>query len=227
MIDKSFLPRFRLFAGLPADRLDEVAGLLRERDYGRGELVFRQGDPGEAVHFLRQGRIKVYRLEPDGRESIVRFFQPSEAFGLVVMLDGQPYPATAEAVAPSRVWSMQVEDFRRLQQDLPSLVGDALGVVASNLRAAQSRAHDLAVHGVHARLARFLLAEAQRQGHPTQGGWILNLDLSREDLAGLVGSARETVSRALADLRRTRAVQEGPGGTLLLNNSHLQAWLEE
>ncbi|MGE5589933.1 MAG: Crp/Fnr family transcriptional regulator [Bacillota bacterium] len=227
MIDKAFLPRFRLFAGLPSDRLDEVAGLLRERDYDRGELVFRQGDPGEAVHFLRQGRIKIFRLEADGRESIVRFFQPAEAFGLVVMLDGQPYPATAEAVAPSRVWSMQVEDFRRLQQDLPSLVGDALGVVASNLRAAQNRAHDLAVHGVHARLTRFLLAEAQRQGRPTQDGWALNLDLSREDLAGLVGSARETVSRALADLRRTGAVQEGPGGTLLLNSSHLQVWLED
>ncbi len=227
MIDTAFLSRFRLFAGLPPDRLSQVVDLLAERHYDRGELVFQQGEPGRAVHFLREGRIKVYRLEADGRESIVRFFEPGEAFGLVVMLDGQPYPSTAEAVAPSRVWSMQVEDFRRLQQELPSLFGQALGVVASNLRAAQNRAHDLAVHGVHARLSRFLLEEARRRGRPSPDGWTLDLDLSREDLAGLLGSARETVSRALADLRRTGAVQEGPGGTLLLSKRHLEPWLED
>lgn len=223
MIDVEFLSQFGIFSNVEADKLADIARLLRERRYEKGEIIFHQGEPGDTVFFLREGRVKVYRVEEDGKDQILRIFGAGEAFGLVVALDRQPYPSTAEAVIPARVWSMRVVDFQKVQQLIPDLIPRTLSDVAHRLRLAQDRAHALAVRDVHTRLVAFLLDEAQRNGRPEGDRVVLTLPITREELAGLLGTVRETVSRALGDLRRTGAIQE-KGGDLLLDLGRLDQW---
>lgn len=225
MIETTFLPRIPLFSGLNQTELDMVRARLVEHEYGRGDVIFRQGDPGHLVHFLREGRVKISRIEADGREHIVRFFDPGKGFGLVVALDLQPYPSTATAVYPSRVWSMRIADYRHLQQEIAGL--NPVGIICANLREAQDRAQSLAVQSLHVRLVKYLLAEAEQRGRRQGDHVVLPLNLTREELAGLMGAARESVSRALAELRRSGAIQDDPVGNLLLNEEKLYDWLEE
>jgi CRP/FNR family transcriptional regulator, cyclic AMP receptor protein len=222
MIEPLFLSKMRLFANLDVPALERVAALLVEREYHRGEVVFRQGESGEAIFFLREGKIKISRLETDGREHIVHFFEPGNGFGLVVALDGQPYPSTATSVSYSRVWRMLTADYRQLLVDIPNL--NTMGVISSNLREAQDRAQSLAVQNLHGRLARFLLSQAARTGRRRGDLMVLPLDLTQEEMAGLMGAARESVSRIMAELRREGVVQEDAGGNLLLDEARLAAW---
>ncbi|MCG0238143.1 MAG: Crp/Fnr family transcriptional regulator [Firmicutes bacterium] len=224
--DRQFIAAIPLFADLPPAALDEVARVLHERHYPKGATIFRQGDPGEAIYFLREGRVKVYRVAPDGQEQIIAIWEPPAAFGLVVALDQRPYPATAEAVEPSVVWMMRIPDYRRLQQEHPHLQSRVLLEVADRLRGAQDRIHSLATRDLRSRLAEFLLRQARERGRRTDQGWEVDLSYTHEELGGLLGASRETITRALAELRRSRAL-EMVGNRLILNEERLRAWVED
>lgn len=226
MIERDFLARIPVFAGLPAADLELVAQAMHERQFRKGAVIFRQGDPGEAVYFVREGRVKVYRLAPDGREQIIAIWEPPAAFGLVVALDNQPYPATAEAVEDSLVWMMRVEDYRRLQQGRPELGSRTLHEVADRLRSAHDRVHSLATRDLRSRLAQFLFKQAKERGVRTPRGWEVEFTYTHEELGGLLGASRETITRALAELRRAKAVQVY-GTQLVLDEKRILDWVGE
>ncbi len=227
MVEVPFLSRFAFFANLGAADVERVAGHMFERQYPKGETIFHQGDPGESLYFLREGSVKVYRVGPDGREQIIRFFGKEESFGLVVAIDRQPYPSSAEAVENCRVWCLRVDDFMRLQRDIPALAPKALDALATRLRLAQDRAHTLAVRTLHSRLAQFLLEYARDRGQLTDGTWVISLGLTHEELGGLLGASRETVTRAMADLRKDGAIRSGSDGRVMLDAERITRWAEE
>lgn len=236
MVTAEMLRRIPLFAGLPAEQRAHLAGAAHERRYPKGALVFSAGEPGEAVYVVLDGRVKVYRLSPDGHEQLMGLFGPHEPFGLVAALDRSPYPATAETTEESRLLALRTSELQGLMAANPPAFAALLREVGQRLRRAQGRVHSLSALSVHQRIAEFLLEQARSRsdgpGRPggdpddVAGAVRIRLTLTHQELGSYIGASRETVTRALADLRRKEALRVLEGDALLLFPDRLQAILK-
>lgn len=220
--DATFLRTLPLFEGLNDEELVQVMAITRERRYRKGTIVFNEGDPGDVVYFIREGRVRVTRLAAGGQEQVLQVWGPGNAMGLVVLADKAPYPATAQVVEDAVLYAIRVDDFLPLVPTSVTLAANAFRVVGQRLRLARDVAHDLAVHSTHGRLASLLLKMAQEKGADR-----FTLGLTHQDLAGMIGTSRETVTRVLADFRRTGCIQVDGEDLIIASESRLREWMGE
>ncbi|HLO04810.1 MAG TPA: Crp/Fnr family transcriptional regulator [Symbiobacteriaceae bacterium] len=209
-----------ILSDLPEALQTEVASYFHLRQYERGCVVFAEGEPGRAVYFVRSGRIKVSRTTADGEEQIIGVFGAGEPFGLVVLLDGSPYPATSTVLGDSWIWSVNCQDLMGFLSRHPAVMPAFLKEVGERLRRSQDRAHALSTGSVHQRLATYLLQLAEEEGRPEV--W---LPLTRSELGSYLGATRETISRGLTDFRRAGAMELLKDGRLKLVPVKLKEWL--
>jgi CRP/FNR family cyclic AMP-dependent transcriptional regulator len=225
VVTAEMLAHIPLFARLSPEGRAALAREMRERHYPKGAVVFSAGDPGEAAYIVVSGRVKVYRLSPDGTEQLMGIFGPGQPFGLVPALDRSPYPATAETTLDTRVWIIRNEHLQKWMTGNPAFAADLMRVVGHRLRRAQSRVHSLATLSVHQRLAEYLLQQVEDQESGDQPAVRIRLAMTHQELGNYLGASRETVTRALADLRREGAVQVHEGDELLVYPDRLQTIL--
>lgn len=227
MIDPEFLAQIRLFAGLLPEDREALAQKMYERRYRKGTVVFGEGEPGAAAYFVREGRVKVYRLTRDGQEQILGVFGSGQPFGLVAVLDGSPFPATAEVAEDARVWVLRREDLQQLLESQPALTDGVLKEVGGRLRKAHGRVHSLAAQSVRQRLAEYLFDLVREQrGDGAAGPVRVRLTMTHQELGAYLGASRETVTRSLADLRREDVVTMGPDDTITVDPDRLRLWME-
>lgn len=218
----AFLRTLPLFQGLSDEELANVVAIARERRYRKGTIVFNEGDPGDVVYFVKEGKVRVTRLAAGGQEQVLRVWAPGSAVGLVVLADKAPYPATAQVVEDATLYAVRVDDIIGLIPTSPQLAANAFKLVGQRLRLARDTAHDLAVHTTHGRLANLLLktAEERRSARFTLG-------LTHQDIAGMIGTSRETVTRVLADFRRTGCIKVDGEDIFISNEKKLREWMGE
>jgi len=219
--DLDFLRTLPLFDGLNDRDLTKVSGMVRERRYRKGTIVFNEGDPGEVIYFIRDGKVRVTRLAAGGQEQVLRVWTPGSAIGLVVMADKAPYPATAQVVEDALLYAIRVDDLSSLLPESQPLAANAFRLVGKRLRLARDTAHDLAVYSTHGRLASMLLKTAQEKGPR------FNLGLTHQDIAGMIGTSRETVTRVLADFRRTGCINVDGEDMIIGSERKLREWMGE
>lgn len=222
MVEAGFLARIDVFAALSPEQREAVASHMSERLYQRGATIFREGDEGEAACFVREGAVKVYRLAANGQEQILGLFGPGQPFGLVAVAGGRTYPATAEAAEDCRVWLLRREAMERLMASYPTLATAVLREVGSRLRQAQDRVHSLSVRSVRQRLAAYLLERA-----PSEAGVVtVRLSMTHQELGAYLGASRETITRAIAQLKRQGAVRSETADLLMVDLTLLQRELD-
>jgi CRP/FNR family cyclic AMP-dependent transcriptional regulator len=214
--DLSSVPLFR---AVPPGLHQELVRLFHLRQYQRGAVIFAEGEPGEAVYFVRSGRVKVSRMSAEGHEQTLGLFGPGDPFGLVVLLDRAPYPASAVAVEHCAIWVARCQELLAFLMANPGVMSGVLREVGERLRRTQDRAHALSTGSVHQRLSRYLLSLYQEEGNP-----VVRLPLTRQELGSYLGATRETISRALTDLRRAGALEPAAEGRLLLHPARLADW---
>ncbi|HLN63854.1 MAG TPA: Crp/Fnr family transcriptional regulator [Symbiobacteriaceae bacterium] len=220
--DLAFLRTLALYEGLSDEELAQVAAVSRERRYRKGTILFNEGDPGDVIYFIKEGKVRVTRLAAGGQEQVLQVWGPGAAVGLVVLADKAPYPATAQVVEDTVLYAVRVDDVMALVPESRALAGNAFRLVGQRLRMARDAAHDLAVHSTHGRLAHLLLKTAEEKGS-TQ----FNLGLTHQDIAGMIGTSRETVTRVLADFRRTGCIKVQGEDTIISNEKKLREWMGE
>ncbi|HYG57198.1 MAG TPA: Crp/Fnr family transcriptional regulator [Symbiobacteriaceae bacterium] len=220
--DLLFLSSLPLFEGLPGEELAMVGAVARERRYRKGTIVFNEGDPGEAIYFIKEGKVRVTRLAAGGQEQVLRVWGPGSAVGLVVLADKAPYPATGQVVEDAILYALRVDDLVALIPESHTLAANAFKLVGQRLRLARDTAHDLAVHSTHGRLASLLLKTAEEQGRAR-----FHLGLTHQDIAGMIGTSRETVTRVLADFRRTGCIKVEGEEFVIANERKLREWMGE
>lgn len=220
-MDSDALRTIPLFAGLGEEQRARLAALAVRRSLPRGTVIFREGDPVEAVYFLESGLVKVYSLTAEGEEQIINILRPGDFFPHLGFLEGGSYPATAEAISPARLVTVR----RAALLDLVRRDGDfavaMLAAMGRRIAVLQHRVRDLSHRDLRGRLARVLLRLADEHGVATPAGTRLDLPLSHRELANLVGAARESVSRALAEFRREGLVAGDASGRLVINRQRL------
>lgn len=222
--DLAFLRAISLFEPFNDEDIKRLAKITFIRRYRKNMTIFAEGEPGEAFYFIHKGRIKVYKLAPDGREHILEVFEDGDAFGLVVVFDHGDYPATAETMEDTIVGLIRVNDFDRLMEESPALARQLLKEVSTRLRAARARAQDMALKTVHGRLASVLLDLAKEKGKVTPRGTLVPVGLTHQELGGLVGASRETITRVLSEFRKYKAIEDDKDGVLILSEEKLRGW---
>jgi len=189
-----------LFSGLPAEQLDKVTAIAVERSFGRGESIFFEGDPADGFYMVAEGKVKIFKMSLDGKEQILHIFGPGEPIGEVPMFHGQPFPANAMAMTMTRVLYFPRRQFVELVTGNPSLALNLLAMLSLRLRRFAAQIESLSLKEVPGRLAAYLVYLAEEQGSTRQ----VTLDIPKGQLASLLGTIPETLSRIFA-----RMTEEG------------------
>jgi CRP/FNR family transcriptional regulator len=198
-------------AGVSAPALERLAARCVPRTVGAGFTLFRAGDACAGVYLVLEGQVKIYRAAPDGREQTLTVEGPGRPVAELPLFDGGPYPASAVTVVPSRLAFLPRAEFEyafRHDPDVASAVVQALG---RRLRHLVQLVETIAFRDVAARLAMHLADYASRDGRSEGDGVMLELDRTQEELATEIGTARESVSRAIKQLKRKGLVRAHRG----------------
>ena len=197
--DISYLARNELFRELRPSELASVARAGRRRRAKADAFLFRQGDPGSALYILVEGQVKISQLTPEGHQVLLRVAGPGDMLGAVAVLENERYPATAQAADDCRLLAWDGPAMLALMQRFPQVAINALRIVSSRVREFQDRYRELATERVERRLARALLRLAGQAGRKVEDGVLIDLALTRQDLAEMTGATRFTVSRMLSE----------------------------
>jgi CRP/FNR family cyclic AMP-dependent transcriptional regulator len=191
-----------LFRDLPEQDLDLLAASLRTRRYRRGEVIFHQGDPGDALHILLSGRVKISSPSESGVEAILASLRPVEFFGSLALLDGAPRSASATAVADVETLILPRDRFRQLLDESPAIRDHVFAELARELRRLTVHVEELHFLDIAGRLAARLARMAEDRGAtPSEDGEIrLEGPITQGELAAMVGSTRQSVNKLLGYL---------------------------
>ncbi|MDD3619359.1 MAG: Crp/Fnr family transcriptional regulator [Desulfobulbaceae bacterium] len=197
---KKIIAESLLFSELPEEQLDKVAAIAVSKTYERGEQIFFEGEEGKGFYMVVDGQVKIYKMSLDGKEHILHIFGPGEPIGEVPVFHGKPFPANAMALVRSRLLFFPRQQFVDLVAANPSLALNILAMLSLRLRRFAAKIESLSLKEVPGRLADYLLYLAEEQGSTAR----VTLDIPKGQLASLLGTIPETLSRIFA-----RMTEEG------------------
>jgi CRP/FNR family cyclic AMP-dependent transcriptional regulator len=210
-----------LFTALGEDTAAVLASALTTRAVVRGHVVFSEGDTGDRLFIVIEGKVKISRAANDGRENLLTVLGPGEMFGELSLFDPGSRTATATAVTESTLASLDHDDLRPLLLDQPAVAVQLLRALAQRLRRTNEAMADLVFSDVPGRVAKALLDLAEKFGDDESDGVRVRHDLTQEELAQLVGASRETVNKALSDFANRGWLRLEGRTVLLLDRERL------
>ncbi len=190
------IARVPLFEGLPPEQIEDLAMIATDQSFKKGETIFSEGEEANGFYVVITGRVKIFKLSPDGKEQILHFFGQGEPFGEVPVFTGQHFPAHASAMEESRVFFFPRKSFVDLIKRNPSMALNMLAVLSKRLRRFAALIDDLSLKEVPGRLAAYLLYLSEQN----KGARVLELTVTKAQLASLLGTIPETLSRILGKL---------------------------
>jgi len=199
-----------LFSGLAPENYNDLERILIERGFERGENIFAEGDDGRGFYVVKTGRVKVFKLSPEGKEQILHLLGPGEPFGEAAVFAGRSFPAHAQALVQSQIWFIPRPAFIDLIKKDPSLALNMLASLSRRLRKFALLIEDLSLKEVPGRLAAYLLYRSDQSG----GGIEVELDVAKGQLASMLGTIPETLSRIFAKMAKQ--------GLIILNGSRIE-----
>ena len=192
-----------LFQGLARKQREELAMIVVDQVFKRGESIFCEEDEGTGFYVVISGRVKIFKLSAEGKEQTLHIFGPGEPFGEVAVFTGKRFPANAEALEETRALFIPREEFAGLIRKDPSLALNMLAVLSQRLRRFSALIENLSLKEVPGRLAAYLLF----LGEGKKASDELTLEISKNQLASLLGTIPETLSRILARMSREGFVE--------------------
>ena len=185
-----------LFSGLAEEQVDKVVDIAVSKTFKRGESIFFEGDEANGFYMVTEGRVKIYKMSFEGKEQILHIFGPGEPFGEVPVFHDQPFPANALALVKTGLLFFPRKDFVSLVTGNPSLALNMLAMLSLRLRRFATQIENLSLKEVPGRLAAHLIYLSEEQGSATQ----VTLDIPKGQLASLLGTIPETLSRIFAKM---------------------------
>ena len=188
-----------LFSALDAEAAAALRASLTESLVAKGDTLFREGEPGDKMFMILDGKVKLGQSSADGRESLLAVMGPGEIFGELSLFDPGLRTSTATALTDAVVLGLSNEQLRPWLAGRPEVAAALLQALARRLRRTNEAMADLVFSDVPGRVAKALLDLGEKFGQVTGEGLMVTHDMTQEELAQLVGASRETVNKALAD----------------------------
>jgi CRP-like cAMP-binding protein len=196
MTKKITIENSAFFEGLPAPQIDALTNISIEKKYSKGETIFFEGDLGGGFYMVGEGKVKIFKVSPAGKEHILHIFGKGEPFGEVPVFHGKPFPASAEALAKTTTLFFPRKEFVSLVEKNPAIALNMLGVLSLRLRRFATQIENLSLKEVPARLASYLIYLSEEQENEEY----IVLDISKGQLASLLGTIPETLSRIFSKM---------------------------
>lgn len=190
-----------VFHDLSPALLDEIKGLSQTLEVPRGEIVFSPEDEAESIYLIREGKIKLSKVADDGKEITLAVLQEGDLFGEVSAFDSGIHGHFAEALEDATLAAISRPDFANLVRRNPEFALIVIHALADRTRRAELQIEDLVFRSVPARVASVLVRLAQEHGRVGPRGVTIDLRLTHQEIANMVGATRETVTNVLNDLR--------------------------
>ncbi|MEZ4644447.1 MAG: Crp/Fnr family transcriptional regulator [Chloroflexota bacterium] len=220
----NFLKQTPLFADMDDGQLSYVARDIVQRYYKQGEIIFREGDPGQVVYLVASGQVRIFVNGWDGTEtSVILFGRPGDIFGELAVVDGLPRSATAVALDDTALYLISREDFRQHMVQCPQLALNFMKVLTRRVRYNTQQVDSLASLGIPQRLARKLMELAQSYGRVNSDGVQIDMSLTQTDLASLIGATRESTNKSLRDFRKQQWILMKEGRIIIRDPEALRA----
>jgi CRP-like cAMP-binding protein len=216
------LARCPLFANADERILSSLANRLRRRRFRRGEVIFHQGDPGDSLHVVASGAVKIVLPSPEGEEAIIATLRPGDFFGELALLDGAPRSATATSLEQSEMLVLPRPIFMELLDNLPGLRDALLDGLAHELRRLTGHVEELHFLDLAGRLAMRLTRLANEAEPDAQGAIRLDWPYTQSDLAAMIGGTRQSVNRLLSQLVEEGLITIEPDALVIVDVNRLE-----
>jgi len=207
-----------LFNGLPENQVNEIVRIAVEKKYGKGEIIFLEGDEGNGFYVVADGKVKIFKSSIDGKEQILHIYGQGNPFGEVPVFSGKEFPANAQAMLKSHLLFFPRIAFVELITTNPSLAMNMLAVLSMRLREFTVQIENLSLKEVPGRLASYLIYLADEQ----KSGTNIFLPISKGQLASLLGTIPETLSRIFAKMNSRNLIDINGREIKLLDRSSLE-----
>ena len=198
-IDQEVIRKAPLFTALDDVAADSLLANMVSVKISKGSVLFAEGDEGDQLYVIAEGKLKLGTSSGDGRENLLSILGPGEMFGELSLFDPGPRTSTATAVTDAKLLSLGQEKLLPWLAENPKVALQLLARLAQRLRRTNEAVGDLVFSDVPGRVAKALIDLGERFGKKTDEGLFVHHDLTQEELAQLVGASRETVNKALAD----------------------------
>ncbi|OPY88209.1 MAG: cAMP receptor protein [Smithella sp. PtaU1.Bin162] len=220
---RDILIKSQLFGGLPEEYITEIAKIAVDKHYNKGDVIFYDGDEGAGFYLVIAGSVNVYKLSPEGKEQILHIVQEGETIGAVPVFSGKSFPANARAISKSHLLFFDRNSFIRLITNKPALTMNILALLSMRLREFTLQVENLSLKEIPGRLAVYLLYLSQEQGNND----LIRLNISKAQLANLLGTGPESLSRALGNMKSKKLIKEEGANIRLINRGLLKELAEK
>lgn len=215
------LSQLPFFNGLSSSMIREINTLFVERGFDGGEIIYLEGSPASRLYVVADGNVKLMRHTLSGKDVMLDILKQGEFFGGLSTAEDDAYSETAHAHTPVCTLSIGGEDFRQILRRHPPVAMKVIDIMAQRVREAHEMVRLLSVSSVEGRLAHVLLSLGDKLGEQDKVGLLIQLPLGRADLAELIGTTTETVSRMMSQFQKDGLIQTGRRWVAIVDKTSL------
>ncbi len=219
---KNVLAKFSLFRGLSEQEMYKIVDISISREWNKGSHVFLQDEPLENVYFISEGKIKVYKTDVNGKEQIVSILKSGEMFPHVGFFRKGGYPAFSEVIENATLVVVPIELFEKVLIENPELCIKVFNVLGEKIVDLQERLESQILNNTYEQIIKLLIRLGREHGKELDNGKILlKGEFTNRDLANMIGTTRETVSRTLTKLKKDHLIETDSENNLVFDTNHL------
>lgn len=212
------LSQFTLFKELSDAEINNIVSISISRLWKKGSHVFMQDEPLENVYFIQSGRIKIYKSDANGREQIVAIAKKGEMFPHVGFFRKGGYPAFAEVLEDSSLVVVPIDQFEKVLIENPELCIKVFKVLGEKIVDLQERLESQIMNNTYEQIIKLLVRLARIHGQKKENGlYLLKSEFTNKDLANMIGTTRETVSRTLTKLKKDELIETDSSGNIIID----------
>ncbi len=209
------------FNNLSNSELIELEEIINIQNYDKNEIIFFEGEQGQGLFFIIDGKVKLVKMTKNGGEQILHILKRGEVFAEVVLFDKGQYPATAVALEESKIGLIKHEKMDELIQKKPQIAIKLLKVMSKRLRRAQEKIRNFGLKNAASRLASIIIYLMDEHGQKENNQITINLPLTQEELSNMAGVSRETISRILTEFEEKGFIDVGRKQIIVKNADKL------
>ncbi len=224
MDQHDYLRQISIFSELEDEFLEKIHRISLLRKYGKGRIIFMEGEPGEAFFYVKSGLIKITKLSRDGREHILHILNEGHIFAEVTLFNKTVYPATAEVLEEAEIGMIKNEELEKVIMENPELSLQLIKYLNRRLEEAHMKIRNLALYDTYGRTAQALIKLAEDYGKKSSKGIELDLNISRQELANIVGTTRETVIRVLTAFKKEHSIDIDKNTITIVDLEKVKEW---
>lgn len=220
MID---LAKISIFSTLSSPELKEISHYLMPASFKKKEVIFSEGDPSEWLYIVTEGKVKITKLSHDGKEIILEVIHPMDFFGGLAVIRGFPYPANAVAMEDTKLLKISRSSLMRVLDRFPNLMYCMAQQVGERMKESHETLKNIALERVEARIASLLLKLSDKTGSKAAEGVVIDMKLTKQDIAEMVGTTVETSIRTMSKFKKMGIVSEKDGKIVVKNLERLKS----